>query len=157
MNKPFTLALIAGGIGLIFWDEIKGALGLSQEATRPQETPPVWRPLPAEGQPQPIPNHGYVEERPPTEQPAGRTGGDRQAPRATADVLARMAQVAGADRLTFDQWNYYYQQVTGQPGPAPELVGLTRTDPMPLMTLTEWADLVGAVRTLSGIVRRYFA
>jgi len=157
MNKALTLALIAGGTGLLFWDQIKAALGLAEEPTPAQETPPVWRPQPSEREPEAIPDHGFIEEPPPAEQPTGRTGGERQPPRGTTDVLARMARAAGVDRLTFDQWNYYYQQVTGQPGPAPELVGVTRTDPMPLMTLAQWAALVGAVRTLSGIVRRYFS
>jgi hypothetical protein len=44
--------------------------------------------------------------------------------------------------LSFDQWNYYSERVTGKPGPAPEAVGLSpalRGDPI---TIQAWLTLL---------------
>lgn len=63
--------------------------------------------------------------------------------------------------LSFDQWNYYYAQVAGKPGPAPEEVGITRIDPMPQITVDQWyqalqdAGLAGV--TLGGYIPAWLA
>ncbi len=37
-----------------------------------------------------------------------------------------LAAAGGNNYYTFDQWNWFYESVTGIPGPAPESVGLSR-------------------------------
>lgn len=50
---------------------------------------------------------------------------------ADTSIIAQLRSVAmanmGTDRLNWDQWNYYYAQITGENGPAPEDRGFTRT------------------------------
>lgn len=91
------------------------------------------------GEPAPAP----AEELPaaPAEEPPG-----------LPEVAARMAERAGRfDGLNLDQWNYFYEQETGSPGPAPENVGIVRVDPMPPMTIADWVALVSAARTLADL------
>lgn len=42
------------------------------------------------------------------------------------DVVNQIKIAAGRDRLNWDQWHYYYRQITGQSLPAPEEFGYTR-------------------------------
>jgi hypothetical protein len=37
-----------------------------------------------------------------------------------------IARAGGDNYYSWDEWNWFYEQVTGQPGPAPEDRGLTR-------------------------------
>ena len=51
-----------------------------------------------------------------------------------------------SDRLTFDQWNYYYADIRGVPGPRIEDI-FPGTDRAYLMTAEEWKAKTG----LSGL------
>ena len=60
------------------------------------------------------------------------------------DVTTEMIQASGgAVQLSYDQWNYYYQQTTGAFGPDWETVvpGGERDDPMSLL---EFLELIGS-------------
>ena len=45
--------------------------------------------------------------------------------------------------MSFDQWNWYLEQRIGVPGPGPEVFSITRTDPMPAISFTDWWASVG--------------
>lgn len=49
---------------------------------------------------------------------------------------------AGRETMNWDEWNWFYTQVTGHPGPSPESFGIERRDPMPDIRFSEWADKV---------------
>jgi len=91
-----------------------------------------------------------------TSAPAGSQEGNSSSPPATTpppaanpaprpspalDIAALIRAASGkpgaADRLTFDQWNWFYQEIRGVPGPPIDDVfpGLERSY---LMTLDEW-------------------
>ena len=78
-------------------------------------------------------------------QPAGsdQTGGNGQASgqQPPPTIVELMKARSGQEYRTWDQWNWYYAQITGKPGPAPEAVGVPRVDPMPGITAEEWAAL----------------
>lgn len=77
---------------------------------------------------------------------------EHQQAAAPARAVGLMAALVPAGALhSIDGWNYYYQQATGNSGPAPEDLGIQRTDPMPVMTLQQWASLVSGRVDLSGI------
>lgn len=86
----------------------------------------------------------------PTPAPTGTSGGAASTPPPTpvpqtldlAAVIRAAAGKPGAnDRLTFDAWNWYFQQARGIPGPAIEDV-LPGTDRGYLMTFDEWRAAV---------------
>jgi len=92
------------------------------------ETPPAEAP----------PEEAPPEEAPPEEAPP------QEAPPQAPTLLDLLKAASGINGRNFDEWNYYYKELTDRPGPAPEDVGITRTDPMPLMTAEEWAAKVTA-------------
>ena len=85
----------------------------------------------------------------PTREPASEQRTPRPAERAsepndtdTSRLAAQLEAAAGGRPQDYDHWAWYYRQLTGQPAPAPEDVGVVRTDPMPTMSAAEWVALV---------------
>lgn len=64
----------------------------------------------------------------------------------------QMVQVAGrSSGLNFDQWNYYYQQVSGNRAPGATEAGIERTATMPTLTVGQWSAIVKGKVDLSGM------
>ena len=77
------------------------------------------------------------------------TGSPASLPQAAQAMVAAAGRASG---LSWDEWNYYYNRVTGNQGPAPESMGIARTLPMPKMSIARWMSLVGGKVDLSGLV-----
>jgi len=54
----------------------------------------------------------------------------------------------GKNTMNWDEWNWFFTQVTGAPGPWPEQYGLVRVEPMPAMSYSAWADKVLASQAI---------
>jgi len=89
------------------------------------------------------PAPGEVPILPTDTQPSPETRQESRASESSTTGLAAQLEAAGGGRpLDYDHWAWYYRQLTGQAAPAPEELGITRTDPMPAMSAAEWVALV---------------
>jgi len=77
----------------------------------------------------------------PDQQPADATQPREEQPAEKAATAAALRAIAAKEKLNWDQWAYYYRQLTGKPAPAPEERGVQRTDPMPLIPAEAWVAL----------------
>lgn len=115
--------LIAAAAYLLYrWAQEQGWFG---QATLPPGTRP---PGPQPQLPPPQQQPGQPAQ-PPAQPPAALS---------TKERIAQAARTAGyAGTLTFDQWNYFYAQVAGRPGPAIEdaFPGIARETQM---TVDQW-------------------
>jgi len=79
-----------------------------------------------------------AEEPPPPPPPA---------PSASAVLVLMKAAAIEAgysDSLGWDQWNWFYNAITGKEAPAPEAVGIPRVDPMPNIAAETWYEAIAA-------------
>ena len=91
-----------------------------------------------------------AEEPPPTPAPAeaAPSPAPPPAPPSAPAVLILMkaaALEAGySDALGWDQWNWFYNAITGKEGPAPESVGVPRVANMPNISAETWYQAAAA-------------
>ena len=118
-GKLVTLGLV-GGVGYWLYRQYSEGTGLFAPAV---QTPPAGGVVPSTTPPTPAPP---TTTPPPTPTPA-------VIPPAATGLYQRWINYAVAQGLTgrtytTDQWNFYFVAATGQPGPAPEDVGIDPRD-----------------------------
>jgi len=68
------------------------------------------------------------------------TGPEPVSPPAGNPILAAIRARAGAGPLNPHQWNWYFSQVTGKPGPSPDILGYVGLEfSMQPVPLDDWA------------------
>lgn len=90
------------------------------------------------GQPQPQPQLPPAQPQPPAQPPPAQPPAEPPVAVTTKDRVLQMARASGnIGTLTFDQWNWFYAQVTSRPGPPIEdaFPGVARDTQM---TVDQW-------------------
>ncbi|HUW79486.1 MAG TPA: hypothetical protein VMV54_01175 [Acidocella sp.] len=85
-----------------------------------------------------------AEEPPPTPAPPPPPPPTPSAPAVLILMKAAAVEAGYSDSLGWDQWNWFYNAITGKEGPAPEAVGIPRVDPMPNIAAETWYKAVAA-------------